>query len=26
LWRRDRRSASAYILSGMEMAVFIPKV
>ena len=26
LRRRDKRSASAYILSGMEMAVFIPKV
>ncbi len=26
LRRRDRRSASEYILSGMEMAVFIPKV
>ena len=26
LWRRDRRSASVYSLSGMEIAVFIPKV
>ena len=26
LSRRDRRSASAYTLSGIEMAVFIPKV